>query len=73
MDKYGLFIHEASIQKLPRNVKHFIENVSDTKLFTAVKFISCPGKGYVPSLPNKMYLVLAEAYKIYMAISFFQK
>jgi len=42
MDKYGMFIDDAPIDNLPGNLKPFIKNVIDNKLFSTVKFISCP-------------------------------
>ncbi len=36
-----MFIDDAPIDKLPINLKAFINNVINTKLFTTVKFISC--------------------------------
>jgi len=42
MDNYRMFIDDAPINNLPGNLKPFIKNVIDTKLFSTVKFISCP-------------------------------
>ena len=41
MDSYGMFLDNAPINNLPRNLKPFIKNVLNTKLFPTVKFISC--------------------------------
>jgi len=41
MDNYGMFLDDAPINNLPRNLKPFIKNAIDTKLFSTVKFISC--------------------------------
>jgi len=41
MDNYGMFLDDAPINNLPRNLKPFIKNVINTKLFATVKFISC--------------------------------
>jgi len=42
MDNYDMFIDDAPIDNLPGNLKPFIKNVIDNKLFSMVKFISCP-------------------------------
>ena len=42
MDSYGMFLDNAPINNLPGNLKPFIKNVINTKLFPTVKFISCP-------------------------------
>jgi len=36
-----MFIADALIDNLPGNLKSFIKNVIDTKLFLMVKFIPC--------------------------------
>jgi len=36
-----MFIDDAPINNLPENLKPFIKNIIDTKLFSTVKFISC--------------------------------
>ena len=41
MDSYGMFLDDAPINNLPGNLKPFIKNVINTKLFPTVKFISC--------------------------------
>jgi len=42
MDNYGMFIDDAPIDNLLGNLKPFIKNAIDTKLFSMVKFISHP-------------------------------
>jgi len=54
-DNYGMFIDDAPIDNLPGNLKPFIKNVIDNKLFSTVKFISCPADA-----KNLMGLVFFE-------------
>jgi len=42
INNYGMFIDDATIDNLLRNLKPFIKNIINTKLFSTVKFISCP-------------------------------
>ena len=54
-DNYGMFIDDAPIDNLPGNLKPFIKNVIDNKLFSTMKFISCPADA-----KNLMGLVFFE-------------
>jgi len=42
MDNYGWLIDDTQVDNLPGNLKPFIKNVINTKLFSTIKFISCP-------------------------------